>query len=447
MQKSYDAVVVGGGPGGYVCAIRLSQNGLKTLLIEKEHLGGVCLNWGCIPSKLFLKVSHEISSLEKLGVKISKEEKNHIFLSLLKKRKELSSSFQKGIEYLFKKYQVDYLVGEAFYEGGKVFYRNEKEEKELSSSYFLFATGGKPREIKKFPFSSRVLHYRDIFSWGELPSSLLIIGGGVIGVEYADFLSSLGVKITLIEKEKHILPWEEERIASIIKKSLQKKGVEVYEGVEISSLEEENGVKVKWKDKEEKFSYALVAAGIEPAPERVGLSLEAFPKEGFLYQKDSKVYIFGDLLGRKPLAHTASKEGIYLADLLAGKDPSSISYSWIPVCIYTSPQLARVGYFKEELEEKGIPYKEICFPNMASSMAKVYEDKEGINCVYVEKNTGEILGGVFLQEKASELISYISLGHYAELTPYEYLLPFPHPTYSEIIGEIMQGYTSSMIHY
>jgi len=447
MAESFDYVVIGAGPGGYSSAIRAAQLGLKTAVIEKENAGGVCLNWGCIPTKALLSSAHLLHKLHagKLGIKISGTVTGDL-PEIIDRSRAVATRLQNGIKSLFKKYGVTLIEGTAaFKTDSQLVVTQGSEKREVTFKNACIAVGARARALPQLPFSKRVWQYRDALVQKELPQSLVVIGGGAIGLEFADFYQCLGTKVTLIEMAPHILPNDDLKVASHLRKALEQRGMQIFEGAQItSSAETKTGVLFDLKASDGKAikieaDAALVAIGVQPNTDNLGADqLGVLDDRQFVAvdaqqrTKKPNIYAIGDATQGKLLAHRAAHQGIYVAELIAGQKPHAPRE--IPGCIYTSPQVATIGMTEKQLTERKRAFKTGEFPWIASGMALAAAEQGGFTRVFTDSATGEILGAQIVGENAAELIGQVSLAMGSELLADDFLQAvFPHPTFSETV--------------
>ncbi len=447
MAENFDYVVIGAGPGGYSSAIRAAQLGLKTAVVEKENAGGVCLNWGCIPTKALLSSAHLLHKLHagKLGIRIEGKVTGDL-PEIIERSRAVAGRLQNGIKSLFKKYGVTLIEGTAAFKSAtEIEVTTEKEKRQVTFKNACIATGARARAMPQLPFSKRVWQYRDALVQKELPAQLVVIGGGAIGLEFADFYQCLGSKVILIEMAPHILPNDDLKVASYLRKALEQRGMQFFEGAQIiSSSETKSGVQFTLKTSDGKdmkieAAAALVAIGVQPNTE--GLGVENFgildDRKSIAVDKEQRtkvanLYAIGDVTQGKLLAHRAAHQGIFLAELIAGKKPHAPGE--IPGCIYTSPQVATIGMSEKQLAESKRAFKTGEFPWIASGMALAAAEQGGFTRVFTDTKTGEILGAQIVGENAAELIGQVSLAMGSELLADDFLnAVFPHPTFSETV--------------
>lgn len=453
----YDYTVIGSGPGGYVSAIRAAQLGLKSAVIEKAEVGGICLNWGCIPTKALLESAHFLAKLKKNRFGIRGIESPQADIAVMVKRsRDIASRLSGGIEHLLKKYKVELIRGEAsFTSASTVAVKQQDETLSIESRFFCVATGARAKMIPGVNESEKIWTYRKAMTPPSLPENLLIVGGGAIGCEFADFYACAGSKVTLIEMAPQILPLEEADCAKVLKSELEKKGIKIRENASLETLREEEKIRAKIKIgdelKAEEFDAAIIAIGVTGNVENLGLEAAGIqvkrnliPTEEFGRVPGTKnIFAIGDVTGGKQLAHKASREGVIAAEAAAhALQPDKISKPQpllpenIPSCIYTSPQVASIGFTEKELIEKKIPYKRGEFPFMASGKALALESSRGFARSFVHTETGELLGAHLVGPDVTEIIGALSVARAGELTVDEFLLSvFPHPTISETLHE------------
>lgn len=461
MAESYDYVVIGAGPGGYSSAIRAAQLGLKTAVVERENAGGVCLNWGCIPTKALLTSAHLMHKLQagKLGIVVEGKVKADLPL-IIDRSRQVATRLQTGVKSLFKKYGVTLMEGSAaFVSKTQLKVKTTTGETQVNFKNVCIATGARARALPSLPFSKKVWQYRDALVAKELPESLTVIGGGAIGLEFADFYQCLGSKVTVIEMAPHILPNDDSKVATHLKKALEQRGMQIFEGAQITTTTETtSGVETKLKTadgKEEKIQSAvmLVAIGVQPNTEELGLeSFGILDEKKFIRvddqcrTKDANIFAIGDVTPGKLLAHRAAHQGIYVAENLAGKKPGPIGE--IPGCIYTSPQVATIGLTERQLAEAKRDFATGEFPWLASGMALAAAEQNAFTRVFTDQKSGEILGAQIVGENAAELIGQVSLAMGSELLAEDFLhAVMPHPTLSETVFEAFGVLEKASVNY
>jgi dihydrolipoamide dehydrogenase len=462
--KSFDVVVLGGGPGGYVAAIRAAQLGFKTAVVEKERLGGVCLNWGCIPSKALLKNSEVYRSASKAaewGITI--DGLKFDFTKVIDKSRAASDSIVKGVEFLMKKNKIEVVPGT-----GKFVGKNELEiegsggaKTRVTGKHILVATGGRPRPLPFAPFDGKViLSSRHALDRREFPKSIVIIGAGAIGVEFASFYNAFGSTVTLVEMMPQLVPVEDAEIAAILKRSFEKRGMKCLVGAKVNALAAAGkGVKADIEVGGEKQTIeadaALVAIGIQPNTENLGLeTIGVAMDRGFIKVDRATyatnvpgVYAIGDVNGPPLLAHAASAEGIVCVERIAGHGHAKVDYDNIPGCTYCQPQIGSVGLTEAQCKEKGIDYNVGKFPFTALGKAKAVGETEGLVKLIFSKKYGELLGGHIIGPEATEQVAELNVLKGAEGTQAElHRTVHAHPTFSEAVMEAAAAADGEAIH-
>ncbi|HCO70529.1 MAG TPA: dihydrolipoyl dehydrogenase [Mesotoga infera] len=450
-----DAVVIGGGPGGYVCAIRIAQLGKRVALVEKEYLGGTCTNWGCIPTKAMLTSAHlytEIANKSKrLGIEISgldydlKKITSHMNRTITMSRK--------GIEHLLKKNEVDFFNDNAVIKDAKHVLLEQSGEI-LETDNIVIASGSEPSMFKPFSEIEGVWTSNDVFQMEEMPESLVIVGGGVIGVEFATFFSSFRVKTTIVELANHILPYEDADVADDIRKSLTRRGVEIIERSKVTEVEKEESSYILNAEGEQEISLqsekVLVAVGRRPSItediRNLGLKID----KGVVTNSNMEtsidgVYAIGDIRAGIMLAHVASYEGIVAAHNIAGED-LKMDYSAVPSIIFSSPEVGSTGLRENEIEDK--ERVEIAkFPLSANGRARTVLENTGFVKVIADKESGRVLGMSIVSPSATELIMEGVIAVKNRLTVEELENSIhPHPTLSETILGALEGIDGMSIH-
>lgn len=453
VASSRDLIVLGSGPGGYVAAIRASQLGRKVTIVERESLGGVCLNWGCIPSKALLRsaqLCHDIKrssdfGLETSGVKVD-------FPKIIKRSRDVAGKLSNGVSFLMKKNKIEILNGNASLDKGNLLNLTAKDGKTQSYQYqdIIIATGARPRPLPSIDVDGEVIHtYRTILEHQRLPQKMLVIGAGAIGVEFAYFFNSLGVQVTLCEMVDQILPIEDTEVADNLKKNLVKQGINIYTGVKVEDIKKSGKTVSATIAGDEKISWSgdtcLVSVGVIPNTdniglEKVGINMDrGFVKvDSFLKTNVDHHFAIGDCAGGALLAHKASHEGIVAAEAACGQAKHGMDYSNIPSCTYCQPQVASIGLTERALKEKGIKYKVGKIPFSAVGKAIAIGEPEGFTKVLISEDVGEILGVHILHSEATELIGEATLARTHEAIASSVVDTIhAHPTLSESIMEAM----------
>ena len=462
MSKFYDLVVLGSGPGGYVTAIRASQLGLKTAIIEKENLGGVCLNWGCIPTKALLKSAEVFEYLKKasdFGLKIEKYDKD--FNAVVNRSRSVADKMSKGVHFLMKKNKIEVLNGHGkLLKNKKILIKNNNEEVEISADKIIIATGSRSRVIDTIPQNGKnIIGYREAMTLSEQPKELVIVGSGAIGIEFAYFFNSMGTKVTIIEYLDRILPNEDEEISSFLEKNFKKNGINILTSTKVLNVIDKNkDVTVEIENKNGKktltVNKVLSAIGIKSNIENIGIE-----DVGISVDKDKIIvdefyntnipgyFAIGDITNGPSLAHVASAEGILCVEKITGKDVEPIDYENIPGCTYCNPEVASVGLTEKKALEKGYKIKIGKFPFSASGKAQTSGKSEGFIKVIFDAKYGEWLGCHMVGAGVTDMIAEAVLGRKLETTGHEVLKSIhPHPTMSEAVMEAVADAYDEVIH-
>ena len=460
---SYNLIVIGSGPGGYVAAIRASQLGMKVAIVEKESLGGICLNWGCIPTKALLKsaqVFDYVNHSENYGIKISKSSVD--FDSIISRSRGVADGMSKGVNFLMKKNKIDILNG-----FGKIISKNEVEvtteenKKEIhKSDNIIIATGGRSRELPNLKIDNKkVIEYRKAMTLENQPKKMVVVGSGAIGSEFAYFYNSIGTEVILVEYLPNILPLEDIDVSKQLEKSFKKAGVNIMTNTEVLSVDTKGkGCKVKYKsgDKEEIIDCDIVlsAVGVQTNVDNIGLEeLGIIVENGKInvddyYQTNiDGVYAIGDVVKGPALAHVASAEGIICVEKIAGLNPSILNYDNIPSCTYCSPEVASVGFSEKQAIDLGYDIKVGKFPFSASGKANASGHSDGFVKVIFDKKYGEWLGCHMIGYNVTEMIAEVVAARKLETTAHEIIKSVhPHPTMSEAIMEATAAAYDEVIH-
>jgi len=462
MKEIYDLIVLGSGPGGYVAAIRGSQLGLKTAIIEKESLGGVCLNWGCIPTKALLKSAQVFEYLKKAdqyGLSANKIDKD--FSSVVKRSRSVADGMSKGINFLMKKNKIDVINGFGkILPEKKVSVEDEGKERIYSATNIIIATGARSREINSIKQDhKKIIGYREAMVLPKQPKKMIIVGSGAIGVEFAYFYNSMGTEVTVVEYLDRILPVEDKDISNQLAKSFKKSGINLMTSSEVISSETKGkGVKLQVKSSgqisELEADIVISAVGIKSNIENIGLEETgiAVDNDKILVDEFYKTnipgyYAIGDIISGQALAHVASAEGILCVEKIAGHDVEVLDYKNIPGCTYCSPEVASVGYTEEEAKDKGYSIKVGKFPFSASGKAQASGKPEGFIKVIFDEKYGEWLGCHMIGDGVTDMIAEAVLGRKLETTGKEILKTVhPHPTMSEALMESVADAYDEVIH-
>jgi dihydrolipoamide dehydrogenase len=460
---NYDIIVIGSGPGGYVAAIRASQLGFKTAIIERESLGGICLNWGCIPTKALLKsaqVFEYLNHAEDYGIKVNGGEAD--FPAIVKRSRGVADGMSKGIQFLMKKNKIDVILGTAtIKKGGKVAVKEpDGSTKEYSAKHTILATGARSRELPNLKQDGKnIIGYRQAMSLEKQPESIIVVGSGAIGVEFAYFYNAIGTKVTIVEFLDRIVPVEDEEVSKQLERSLKKAGITVLTSSEVTSVTQSGSVnKVSIKNakgtQELEASIVLSAVGITPNIENIGLEEVGVKTEkghvvvdDFYKTNIDGVYAIGDIVKGQALAHVASAEGITCVEKIAGMDVKAIDYGNIPGCTYCTPEIASVGLTEKAAKEAGYELKIGKFPFSASGKASAAGAKDGFVKMIYDAKYGELLGAHMIGANVTEMIAEIVVARKLETTGHEILKAIhPHPTMSEAIMEATADAYGEVIH-
>jgi dihydrolipoamide dehydrogenase len=472
MTKEYDLVVLGGGTGGYVAAIRASQLGMQVAVVEKSDLGGTCLHRGCIPSKALLRsaeVFNQSKRADDYGVEIKDVSLN--FTKVMERKSSIVNTLHQGVQGLMKKGRIDVFNGFGRILGPSIFspmpgtisieYENGDDNTMIVPKNVLIATGSKPKSLPGIEIDGTyVLSSDEALFLEELPESILIIGGGVIGIEWASMLADFDVKVTVVEYADQILPTEDEAIAMEMEKQLTKKGITFVKGANIASdtLLKTSGVSISAEIDGEKQIFKadvmLVSVGREANTSNIGLqNTDIVVDQGFIQTndyfqtKESHIYAIGDVVGGMQLAHVASHEGITAVEHMADQDPLPINYNNISSCIYSNPEAASVGLTEKQAKENGYELKIGKFPFKAIGKALVHGDADGFVKIIMDKETEDLLGVHMVGPHVTDMISEAGLAKVLDATPWEISHTIhPHPTLSEIMGEAALAVDGKQIH-
>lgn len=462
-MSHFDCIVIGSGPGGYVAAIRAAQLGLKTAVVEKESPGGVCLNWGCIPTKALLKSAELAVKLKKISnFGIDVENVTYNFEKVVDRSRDVVGKMTGGVKFLLKKNKVTLIEGHARLKKGNQISVTDSGGKESSYTYgnVIIATGARARTLPHLPVDGeKVITYRHALALKDQPKKILVIGAGAIGVEFAYFYNSFGTDVTIVEMMDNLVPIEDEEVAKTLSKSFKKAGMNVKTNTVVESIENTgSGVKAQLKsgDKTETWEgdICLVAIGVQGNSEDLGLEeVGIVPEKSFIevdefYQTGvPNIYAIGDIVGPPLLAHVASHEGIIAAEHIANAHPHPIDYDNVPGCTYCQPQVASVGLTEAAAKEKGINIKVGKFPFTASGKAVASEETEGFVKVIIDKDLEEVLGVHIIHAEATELIAEAGIIRSHEgIASSVFNTIHAHPTLSEAVMEAMGDALGKAIH-
>ncbi|GAA3582940.1 dihydrolipoyl dehydrogenase [Snuella lapsa] len=457
-MSKYDIIVLGSGPGGYVTAIRASQLGFKTAIVEKESLGGVCLNWGCIPTKALLKSAQVFEYLKHAndyGLSVKDFDKD--FDAVVKRSRGVADGMSKGIEFLMKKNKIDVIKGYGKLKPGK---KIDVDGTVYSADHIIVATGARSRELPSLPQDGKkVIGYREAMTLPTQPKKMIVVGSGAIGVEFAYFYNSMGTDVTIVEFLPNVVPVEDEEVSKQLERSFKKSGIKIMTSAEVTHVDTSgDGVKatVKTKKGEEiiEADIVLSAVGIKTNIENIGLEDVgiAVDRDKILvndyYQTNIPgYYAIGDVTPGQALAHVASAEGILCVEKIAGQHVEPLDYGNIPGCTYCSPEVASVGLTEKQAKEKGFDIKVGKFPFSASGKASAGGNKEGFVKVIFDAKYGEWLGCHMIGAGVTDMIAEAVLGRKLETTGHEVLKAVhPHPTMSEAVMEAVADAYDEVIH-
>lgn len=455
MADTYDLIILGSGPGGYVAAIRASQLGLKTAIVEREKLGGICLNWGCIPTKALLRTSeinHYLTHASTYG--LSAEKVGFDLAKIVERSRKVAGQLNAGVKGLMKKHKVTVVEGE-----GKLTAKGKLQvgETVLEAKHIIIATGARARDL---PFAktdgTRIWTYRHAMVPKEMPTKLLVIGSGAIGVEFASFYSDMGAEVTIVEMLPRILPVEDEEVSAFMHKALAKQGMTIHVGSGVDKLEAtKTGVKATIKGAGvAEFSHAIVAIGIVPNSEGIGLEALGVKTDrghivtdGYARTNVEGVYAIGDVTGPPWLAHKASHEGVVCVEAIAGLKPHPFETWNIPGCTYSRPQVASVGFTEAAAKAAGHNVKVGKFPFIGNGKAIALGEAEGFIKTVFDAGTGELLGAHMVGAEVTELIQGYAIARQLETTEAELMeTVFPHPTLSEMMHESVLDAYGRVLH-
>ncbi len=462
-MAKYDIIVLGSGPGGYVTAIRASQLGFKVAIIEKESLGGVCLNWGCIPTKALLKsakVFDYLKHAKDYGLKADNPDKD--FNAVVKRSRNVAGGMSKGVQFLMKKNKIDVINGHGtLKKGKKVEVKDDKGKSETyEADHVIIATGARSRELPNIPQDGKkVIGYREAMTLDKQPDSMIIVGSGAIGSEFASFYSDMGTEVTLVEFQSNIVPVEDEEVTKQFARIYKKKGVKVMTNSSVESVDT-SGKKVKAKVKTKKgeetleADIVLSAVGIKSNTENIGLEelgieleKDKIPVNDHYQTKVPGYYAIGDCTHGQALAHVASAEGILCVEKIAGQHVEPLDYGNIPSCTYSNPEIASVGMTEQQAKDAGYDIKVGKFPFSASGKASAEGQKDGFVKVIFDAKYGEWLGCHMLGMGVTDMIAEAIVGRKLETTGHEILKSVhPHPTMSEAVMEAVADAYGEVIH-
>lgn len=463
-MTQYDLIIIGSGPGGYVAAIRASQLGMKVAIVEKESLGGVCLNWGCIPTKALLKsaqVFEYIQHASDYGIQVQAPRAD--FGAMIKRSRGVADGMNKGVQFLMKKNKIEVLEGTGSLGKDRTVTVVDAQERATTyqAQHIIIATGGRSKELPQLPIDhKKVIGYREAMTLAQQPKSIVVVGAGAIGVEFAYFYSAIGTKVTVVEYMPRLLPLEDEDISKELGKSFAKAGIQVHTGTELTSVDTKGKqCQVHLKTQEGTTQtltcdVVLSAVGVVANLESIGLEeVGVATDQGKIVVDDfygtnvPGVYAIGDVVKGPALAHVASAEGIICVEKIAGLQPEPLNYGNLPACTYSQPEVASVGYTEKAAQEAGYKIKVGKFPFSVSGKAQAAGATEGFVKVIFDAKYGEWLGAHMIGANVTEMIAEVVAARNLETTAHEIIKTVhPHPTMSEAIMEAAAAAYGEVIH-
>ncbi len=460
--QEYDVAVIGGGPGGYVAAIRASQLGLKVALVEESHLGGICLNWGCIPTKALLRsseINHLLNHASEYGFTV--KQASFDLSKVVKRSRDVAAKLSGGIAHLMKKHKIEVFDGRGQLNGkGKVkVTKNHKDVANIKAKHIILATGARARVMKGLePDGKQILTYREAMVPQTMPKSLLVVGSGAIGIEFASFYQNMGVQVTVVELLDRVVPAEDAEISKLARKQFEAQGMIIHTKTQVQALTKkkdsvEATLDVDGKQKKITVDRVILAIGIVANTEGLGLEGTGVKLEkghvvtdGYGRTGEEHVYAIGDLTNGPWLAHKASHEGVICAEFIAGLKPHPMKATNIPGCTYCRPQIASVGLTEAKAKELGYEIKIGRFPYSANGKAIAMGETDGLVKTIFDAQTGELLGAHMIGAEATEMINGYLVGKVMEATEQDFMhLIFPHPTLSEMMHEsVLDAYAKAL---
>ncbi len=462
-MSDYDLIVLGSGPGGYVAAIRAAQLGLKTAIVERENLGGICLNWGCIPTKALLRSAEIYHYMQHAGdYGLTAANISADIDAVVKRSRGVAKQLNQGVTHLMKKNKITVHMGDGKLTApGKLTVTKDGKSEELTAKNIIIATGARARDLPFAPADGkRIWTYRHAMVPPEMPKKLLVIGSGAIGIEFASFYNDMGAEVTVVEMMDRIVPVEDADVSTFLEKALKKQGMTILTGAGVQSLKAgATGVTAEIKDKDSKvakseFTHCIVAIGIVPNTENIGLEALGVATERGHIKTDPMcrtnvpgLWAIGDVTAPPWLAHKASHEGVIAAEAIAGGHPHAMDPKNIPGCTYCHPQVASVGLTEAKAKEAGYEVKVGNFPFIGNGKAIALGEAEGFIKTVFDAKTGELLGAHMVGAEVTELIQGYTIGKTAELVEADFMhTVFPHPTLSEMMHESVLGAYGKMLH-
>lgn len=462
-MANYDLIVIGSGPGGYVAAIRASQLGMKVGVVEKAELGGICLNWGCIPTKALLKsanVFEYIQHATDYGINV--KEASPDMAGMVKRSRDVAAGMSKGVQFLFKKNKIDQILGYGkLKKGGKVEVTDAAGKKtDYEAKHIIVATGARSRELPNLKIDGKkIIGYREAMVLPQRPQKLVVVGSGAIGVEFAYFYSTIGTEVTIVEFLPRIVPVEDEEVSKALEKSFKKAGITIYTSSEVTKVDTSgkgcvSTVKTPTGEIKIESDIVLSAIGVSTNLENIGLEETGVKTDkgrvvvdDFYKTNVTGVYAIGDIVKGPALAHVASAEGIICVENIAGKKPEPLNYNNLPGCTYCSPEIASVGYTEEAAKKAGYEIKVGKFPFTASGKAKAAGASDGFVKLIFDAKYGEWLGAHMIGHNVTEMIAEVVSARKLETTGHDVIKTVhPHPTMSEAIMEAAAAAYGEVIH-
>lgn len=461
-ENKYDAAVVGSGPGGYVAAIRTAQLGLKTALIERDRLGGICLNWGCIPTKALLESARlldEMRRAKEFGLVCTDVRPD--WEAIVKRSRAAAERMSKGVEFLLKKNKIDVHFGLASFENEYTLkIQTDTDAKTITAGNIILATGARARQLPGLEFDgAHIIGYREALTLHEIPKRILIVGAGAIGMEFAYLYSVMGAKVTIVELLDTVLPIEDAEVSNLLDRSFSKRGIAIYTSSKVNSVQKTGSewpytIETPKGDKEVAAEVCLVAVGVQANTEQLGidkvglhLARGFFKVDNFMRTNIPGIYAIGDCAGAPLLAHAASREGICAAETIAGLDNPGISHANVPGCTYCHPQIGSVGLTEKKAREQGYDVKTGKYFFRANGKAVAAGETDGFVKFVIDAKYGEVLGVHIVGPGAPELIAEVVLGRQFELTAKEFATTIhAHPTLSEAVMEAAGDALGKAIH-
>lgn len=462
-MAQYDLIVIGSGPGGYVAAIRASQLGMKVGVVEKAELGGICLNWGCIPTKALLKSANVFEYFQHAAdYGINVKEATPDIGGMVKRSRDVAGSMSKGVQFLFRKNKIDHIAGFGkLKKGGKVEVTDSAGKKvDYDAKHIIVATGGRSKELPNLPIDGKkVIGYREAMILPERPQRMLVVGSGAIGVEFAYFYNTIGTEVTIVEFLPRVVPVEDEEVSKALEKSFKKAGMTIYTSSEVTKVDTKGKtcvatVKTPTGEIKLETDIVLSAVGIETNLQNIGLEDVGVKVEkgkvvvdDFYKTNVAGIYAIGDIVKGPALAHVASAEGIICVEKIAGHNPEPLNYNNIPGCTYCSPEIASVGFTEEGAKKAGYQLKVGKFPFTASGKAKAAGFPDGFIKLIFDAKYGEFLGAHMIGANVTEMIAEVVVARKLETTGHEIIKSVhPHPTMSEAIMEAAAAAYGEVIH-